>query len=99
MNAQTLVDAIESAGFEVRSYSGRGMNGRYCLGVVLDRNVSSFELAAKIAGELLDADDADAIADLANLRVCQDSMGLGVVVYFPAIPYEDEDEDEDEAVS
>jgi len=86
MNAQTLVDAIENAGFEVRSYSGRGMNGRVCLGVELD-GTTSFELAAKIAGELLDADDADAIGDLARLSVCQDSMGKGTIIYFPEIPW------------
>jgi hypothetical protein len=37
MDAKTLIEEIEETGRKVRSYSGRGMFGRQCVGVALDR--------------------------------------------------------------
>jgi hypothetical protein len=37
MKAETLIETIEATGREVRSYSGRGMYGRRCVGVSLGR--------------------------------------------------------------
>lgn len=39
MNATKLIDAIKAAGLRPRSYSGRGMFGRHCVGVSL-RSIS-----------------------------------------------------------
>jgi hypothetical protein len=37
MNAKVLIKRLRAAGHEVRSYSGRGMYGRECVGVSLSR--------------------------------------------------------------
>lgn len=107
MDAKKLIEAIEAA--EIRdcdelrpqSYSGRGMYGRSCVGVVVPRDVSSFQLAAAIAVALLDEEDGERdVEDLADLRVSEDAMGLDTIVYFPRVEWpaglsDDGDEDEE----
>lgn len=93
---QTLL--IE-AGLEPRSYSGRGMMGRECLSVDVDRGGLGTLIAGIVRGLQSDAVadvDPEEVADaLENLST--DSMGLGQVVYFPGVPFEGtEDSDENE---
>lgn len=108
MDAEKLIAAIEDAdvldgeGLTARSYSGRGMFGRSCVGVEVGRGVSAFQLAAAIAVALLDGDVDEGpsdVEDLARLRVCEDSMGLDSIVYFPQVEWpvakEEDDEDHD----
>lgn len=85
MNLQTL---IQDAGYEVRSYSGRGMSGKECLGVDLDPNQTIMEFFA----DLLDAcpqDEGFALDIISDaLRIAKtDSMGLGSIVYWPGVPF------------
>lgn len=101
MDAKKLIEAAESAGYEPRSYSGRGMFGRSCVGIEVSRGQSEFTMAIEIAKELMDLCEKDdeaieVVDELAQLRPSCDSMGLGAIVYFPGVPWpEDEDEDED----
>ena len=89
-----LMNAIENAGYEPRSYSGRGMYGKECLGVTVDRETSVFQLAAQI---ITASDDPGAMADfLSDVRVAEDSMGMGTIVYFPRIDWIDRDADDEE---
>lgn len=80
-------------------YSGRGMYGRSCLGFVTKSQFSGpLDVAAifteYVRGYLRDSknsveacDMLDNLTDLfANAR--QDSMGLGMVIYFPEIPWQ-----------
>lgn len=95
---QDLCNAIESAGYKPRSYSGRGMYGKRCLGVTCN-NTSNVVL--DILPELLigGIDDADVPSEfieeacelLRNART--DSMGRGAIIYWPEIEWE-ESEDE-----
>lgn len=105
MDAKKLIEAIEAAEIRdcdelrPRSYSGRAMYGRDCVGVVVPRDVSSFQLAAAIAVALLDGDCDEGpndVEDLADLRVCEDNMGLDTIVYFPNVPYPQELEEDEE---
>jgi hypothetical protein len=76
--------------FTVRSYSGRGMYGKECLAItgdLIDLVVLGFIIADGYS------DEVD-VSDLAGAR--KDSMGLGVVVYWPSIPFEGDDEDNEE---
>jgi hypothetical protein len=98
---QEILEGLQDyLSFEIREYSGRGMYGRTCLGVVTNPNsVHSFELAyqlgraAREVGTFQDIEEA----------ICptqEDSMGLGSVIYWPRVPYvkderEQDDEDED----
>lgn len=65
MTAQKLINAIRAAGHEPTSYSGRGMYGRYCIGVSLDH-----------------INDADGLPLKGSNT---DSLGRGIILYWPAI--------------
>lgn len=77
--------------YTVRDYSGRGMYGNSCAGIVLEgqREANRFlmALAALTVEKALYADesDPDPSSDAMELAesVAMDSMGHGVVVYFP----------------
>src|SRR5690606_19366002 len=56
MDARKLIGAIESAGYEARSYSGRGMFGKECVGAEVSRDESAFALAAKLVLAVFDED-------------------------------------------
>jgi hypothetical protein len=105
MDGKTLIEAIELADWRehgeirARSYSGRAMFGKSCVGVTVPGGVPSFRLAAAIAAAFHDVDEdtaLDNVADLARLRVCEDSMGRDTIVYFPQVEWpEGEEEDHD----
>jgi hypothetical protein len=107
MDGKKLIEALELTDWRhgeliPRSYSGRGMYGKQCVGVTLDGDGSSFQLGAAVSAAFFDLDEDEAldnIADLARLRVCEDSMGRGVIVYWPSVEWpadvEEEDEDHD----
>lgn len=64
-------------------YSGRFMYGDTCLGIVCD-NDSQFALICAALGAT--ADDWDFVG-----RVRSDSMGLGVIYYFPGVGISEDD--------
>lgn len=68
----------------VRSYSGRGMYGKYCAAIVGD---SVAEITAGIAAT---AEPEVALELLKGFRT--DSMGKGAVVYWPHIKCEDNED-------
>jgi hypothetical protein len=72
--AEQLKAAITQGGFKPRTYSGRGMFGVHCVGVNLDSS-----------GELLSLGVALGKAGVDVGTPLLDSMGLGVVAYWPAI--------------
>jgi hypothetical protein len=107
MEAETLIDLIDKAGYEARSYSGRGMYGRRCIGVEIERNMSAFRLAAQLISEFIagsdDMDDIHSIVEeFAYLKVSEDSMGRGSIIYFEDVEWpegrkdSDDEDDEDE---
>lgn len=77
MTAQELIDALQSAGYEWREYSGRGMMGARCVGVELDNERDIW----KLSRDLIDY-------DIRSPRI--DSMGLGIIVYWPRIKIEED---------
>jgi len=96
MKSRVLIQAIEEAGYQARSYSGRGMYGKSCVGVTCGW-AEAFTLGVKVGAVLASEDSAEALADL---WVRTDSMGHDMIVYFPGVAWdEDEDEDEDEVAA
>lgn len=89
----TLRDFIESAGFDVRSYSGRGMYGKVCLAVSVDYPGSFFvDVTREICrGEDDDNEQYKRLKELKGYRT--DQLGLGQVVYWPNVPFDGEDDD------
>ena len=85
---QTILETISEEcpdDFNVRSYSGRGMYGKNCLAVDLTDSIS--HLFASII-YYTDDDNREELAEaFENMR--QDSMGRGIVVYFPDVEYVD----------
>ena len=86
---------LEDAGLTPRSYSGRGMYGKECLGVNTDMS------AMAVAGWLIKAlketvDDEsqwDELADILYDTVI-DSMGRGIIMYWPSIAFEGEENED-----
>ncbi len=103
MEFSEIKDAFESAGLNVRSYSGRGMYGRSCLGVVTDK--SGAALVCEVIQELIsgasdDSETVDKISDLCSelSDPSEDSMGLSTIVYWPDIEWQSDSDgcDDDE---
>jgi len=82
------------------------MYGKQCLAVQVERGTSPYEffsvLLESIAEEIVDSIDDkgenvvyDALKEVSNLlrRTRTDSLGLGSVIYWPNIPWEEDDSD------
>ncbi len=91
-----IVDAIEEAGFEARSYSGRGMYGKSCLGVSCDSPISCVMQVISTFCE--NADDVDSVKELVEALSdpSTDAMGRGGIVYWTDIPWLEDEEDGDD---
>ena len=78
---------------DIRSYSGRFMYGKKCLGIVANSQKFLADIINGIAAKFDLYDDLDKSdrAELfsALLDYKTDSMGLSTIYYWPSIPYED----------
>jgi hypothetical protein len=68
----TATRKLSAAGYEPDSYSGRGMYGKECVGVI----VASYAEVARAA-------------QIVGREPTTDSMGRGVVAYWPSIAWVD----------
>lgn len=100
---QTL---LEETSYIPQSYSGRGMYGRTCLSVSLNKETTIGMFVGSILETLqYNIESYDYDMDIFNevreafLNMQTDQMGMGIVVYFPEIKYisceEDSAEDSD----
>jgi len=71
---QTLLNDIDGA--ELRSYSGRNMYGKQCLGIDMDGIQDAFRFALMVT-------DDDLCMALSSPVF--DDMGRGIIVYFPDV--------------
>lgn len=69
-------------------YSGRGMYGRRCLGVVGSDAQSLFRLAATLAHQ--GDDGVDILTALADHQLASDNMGLQRIWYWPWVAMPDD---------
>lgn len=79
---------IESLGFTTFAYSGRGMYGRQCLAVNLDGDQNLMSLFADLIEDLpncsaAEMEDTCSTISEALRSAKTDSLGHGMVVYFP----------------
>jgi hypothetical protein len=86
-------ELIEDADYTTHSYSGRGMYGKDCLGVELDDNQSVLQFIADLMNCAREQDKVldDIIPFIRGAK--EDSMGCGIVVYFPDVEYTSDFED------
>lgn len=80
MRQLTIREAIEAAGYTPRSYSGRAMYGRTCLGVVVPNPMKA---VLDIAAQGVKVPPPK-----------QDSMGLDFIIYWPDIPWSKEESEQ-----
>jgi hypothetical protein len=97
MNADQFIDILERVA-EPRSYSGRGMFGKSCVGVVAD---DPFSLLSEITQEILRDDmlSLDVTMPLMTewleimANTTTDSMGFSTIIYWPSIAWPIDRED------
>ena len=90
----TFRQILSAAGLEPRSYSGRGMYGKNCVGVTTDDNKNEGAIFASVLiaiGELPGNEKSEALDICAEAfaRMAIDSMGMGTILYFPNRKWED----------
>jgi hypothetical protein len=92
MNLKELLDGL---GYDVCSYSGRGMNGKRCIAIHVDDSNGLQKLMSEMVEHAGDnPEDTQWLAKVVrNTRM--DSLGKRYVIYFPTVPSTDE-ENEDE---
>lgn len=92
-------EACEHLDVEVRSYSGRGMYGKECIGFVVPNGMSAAQFAFNLAIELCADDEfgSEAIEEFHNREWCQDSLGLDTIVYVPGVVWSADEEGDDDA--
>jgi len=95
INNTDLQFLFVNAGFEVQSYSGRGMYGKQCLALTVDREDSVSQVFAELldqATELNDLDDMRHMVEVIKegMKAAKtDSLGRDQVLYFPNVEYVD----------
>ena len=86
----TFQQFLDDMGYEPMSYSGRGMYGKRCLAIQVDRDFSVNKLFIKILEHWVPAEGPrreDLIEAFENVQM--DSLGKGMVIYFPGEQYEE----------
>ena len=91
---------LEKCEYRVRSYSGRRMYGKECLGVDTERDGLGALVASvimEIAGTPDDCYAPELVVEVQDAfrRIQHDQMGTGEIYYFPGVPYTEGDEEED----
>lgn len=64
-------------------YSGRGMYGRRCLGIVVSHGYSYMDMLVKLTQYLDKNECEDEELELEGVSV--DELGLDIIIYFPKI--------------
>lgn len=77
MTSKEFIEHLHNAGYETEPYSGRGMEGRYCVSVNVDDKAEVFEI-----GFALGQDHADNPGG-----PWFDALGKGVVLYWRNMPW------------
>jgi hypothetical protein len=98
MDKHIIQFILENAGFDCQSYSGRGMNGKNCLGFVFtNKRVLLADLTLSII-EIMDNENYDqSIYSVPNALydMKTDNLGKDMIGYFPNITFVMDDYDSD----
>lgn len=86
---QTIVDYADSMGYPVRAdYSGRGMHGEQCLGIVVQVPLAEMvAITAVVLENMQHEDDSIDAWDIVDVLedVRTDNMGRNTILYWPLI--------------
>ena len=83
--ADRLRAIIDIVGYDTCSYSGRGMYGKECIGIVTDEPVR-----AVLSGLIRECANVDEAADIV-VGHRTDNMGLSTIIYWPRCQWSDQD--------
>lgn len=86
---EKFIEALQDAGYDPKSYSGRGMYGKCCVSV--SDNESTRNLVWDIAKELFNERWDGEFDNIPEPR--QDQLGLGIVLYWPEYEWPEDDDD------
>ena len=86
INPKDLIEIAESADLNVRSYSGRGMYGKECVGIT--GSTLQHVLADLVLAEF-DFDKEDLAYLIRAART--DNMGMDTIVYWPNLQWPEEE--------
>lgn len=102
MKLEIFKEIVSEAGYELESYSGRGMYGAECAAIMLDKEQSLFEILANITEAAHTQHDKDFVdgggefdmEDWLELmkNTKTDNMGLGIVLYWKRVAWDESDE-------
>jgi hypothetical protein len=83
-----FIEALEDAGYEMRTYSGRGMYGVQCVSVALDCDTPIWAFVCDVLTQASLNGAAEVATMAEQLRgLSYDELGRGQVVYWPEIPW------------
>ena len=85
MTPDLMIELLENSGYEPRSYSGRGMYGKNCVGVVVE---DVFALGVAVGQESRHYSE-----DIPSAKT--DSMGRDIIVYWPDLAWPEDGTEED----
>lgn len=98
---ELIVDLHDGEDFQIRvDYSGRGMFGEKCLGIVgSDTATVIYKIMDAIMDEYGDEKDTQLelfheLAEMLSNGSKQDSMGLQRIIYFPSVEIDEEKKEE-----
>ena len=77
MTSKEFIEHLHNAGYETTPYSGRGMDGRYCVSVNVDYASEAFDIGHALG---LDHADNPGAPD-------SDALGKGAVLYWRNMPW------------
>ena len=66
------------------TYSGRGMYGRQCVGIAGD-NGDIYSVIAQVIKDSKESDKFDWIVDTLLIQSNEDSMGMGIIIYWTCL--------------
>lgn len=76
-----LQDALETAGYETRGYSGRCMYGKVCVSLTTKDTLGTVVCKVMAEGGVSET----LLRKIGNART--DSLGLGVIYYWPDVSF------------
>ena len=81
----SFVTKLKEIGYEPRKYSGRGMNGKECVGVEINGPEDLWEMATWLGQEGIEV-----------LAPKTDQLGRGLIAYWPTLPWDAEETENDD---
>ena len=86
----TFQQLLEENDYATRSYSGRAMYGKECLGVTVDDVVSAtWDISKLLAEENARLEEYPSIPQIPEPKGLRyDNMGRGYIIYWTQVPYD-----------